>query len=89
VSPVDLQQPAAGDQQQALLPNGDTDDHGHGAPCSETIATALSQTNIFQFAPIDAGLYLMLIVISTIIATLFAWFTVEGMGFLPRHPDEK
>ena len=54
-----------------------------------TIATVLSQTNIFQFAPIDAGWYLMLIIISTIIATIFDWFAVKRMGFLPRHPDEE
>jgi magnesium transporter len=54
-----------------------------------TIATVLSQINMFQFAPIGAGWYLMLIIISTIIATIFAWFAVKSMGFIPRHPDEE
>jgi len=54
-----------------------------------TIATVLSQTNIFQFAPKDTGWYLTLIVASTVIATIFAWFAVKRMGFLPKYPDEE
>lgn len=54
-----------------------------------TIATVLSQTNIFQFAPTASVWYLTLILGSTILATIFAWFAVKRMGFLPKHPDEE
>lgn len=54
-----------------------------------TIATVLSQTNVFQFTPKDMGWYLALIVTSTVIATVFAWFAVKRMGFLPKYPDEE
>ncbi|MDQ1279513.1 MAG: hypothetical protein QG670_775 [Thermoproteota archaeon] len=52
-----------------------------------TIATMLSQTNIFQFSPADMGWYLALIFISTIIATLVVWIWVKKKGLLPKKEE--
>jgi magnesium transporter len=54
-----------------------------------TIATVMSQTNIFAFTPADMGWYLALLVGSTVVATIFAWWAVKKLGFLPKHPDEE
>ena len=54
-----------------------------------TIATVMSQTNIFMVTPADMWWYLSLIIGSTVIATIFAWWAVKRMGFLPKHPDEE
>ncbi len=53
-----------------------------------TIATVMSQTNIFNVTPADMWWYLTMIVGSTVVATIFAWWAVKRMGFLPKHPDE-
>lgn len=54
-----------------------------------TIATVMSQTNIFTFTSADVWWYLSLLIGSTVIATTFAWWAVKRMGFLPKHPDEE
>ncbi len=53
-----------------------------------TIATVMSQTNIFAFTPADLGWYLTLLVGSTIVATVFSWWAVKRVGLLPSRPDE-
>ena len=53
-----------------------------------TIATVMSQTNIFTFGPGDLWWYLTLLVGSTVIATIFSWWAVKRMGLLPERPDE-
>ncbi len=52
-----------------------------------TIATVMSQTNIFNVTPADMWWYLSLIIGSTVIATFFSWWAVQKMGFLPKNPD--
>jgi magnesium transporter len=54
-----------------------------------TIATVVSQTNIFTLTSVDLGWYLSLIVGSTVLATLFAWWWVKKIGFLPKSPDQE
>jgi len=51
-----------------------------------TIATALG-SSAFQLGPEDVGWYLTLLVISTIISTIIAWYVVYRMGLLPKKPD--
>ena len=53
-----------------------------------TIATVLSQTNVFRFTPADTGWYLALIVGSTILATSLAWWWVKAMGLMPKRGEE-
>lgn len=53
-----------------------------------TIATVMSQTNIFTFGPGDLWWYLTLLVVSTIVATIFSWWAVKRMRLLPERPDE-
>jgi magnesium transporter len=53
-----------------------------------TIATVMSQTNIFAFSPADMGWYLMLIFASTIVATILVWWWVKKKGLLPKIPEE-
>lgn len=53
-----------------------------------TIATVMSQTNIFVFSPADMGWYLALIVTSTIVATILVWLWVKRRGLLPRTLEE-
>ena len=60
---------------------------GAGFVVPNTIATMLSQTNIFQFSPADMGWYVALIVTSTIVATLIAWLWVKRMGLLPKKQE--
>ncbi len=52
-----------------------------------TIATVMSQTNIFIFSPADMGWYLALIVTSTILATLLVWLWVKKKGLLPKTEE--
>jgi len=53
-----------------------------------TIATVMSQTNIFLFSPADMGWYLSLILASTIVATILVWLWVKRRGLLPRTLEE-
>ena len=53
-----------------------------------TIATVMSQTNIFLLSPADMGWYLALILASTIIATIFVWSWVKRKGLLPKTQEE-
>jgi magnesium transporter len=53
-----------------------------------TIATVMSQTNIFVFSPADMGWYLALIVGSTIFTTMLVWFWVKKKGLLPKTAEE-
>jgi len=54
-----------------------------------TIATVMSQTNIFVFTPADMGWYLALIVGSTIFTTMLVWLWVKKKGLLPKTAEEK
>jgi membrane protein implicated in regulation of membrane protease activity len=60
---------------------------GAGFVVPNTIATMLSQTNIFLFSPADMGWYVTLIVASTIVAILVAWLWVKRMGLLPKKQE--
>lgn len=51
-----------------------------------TIATVASNS-AFVFTPADQGWYLSLIVVSTIVATLVAWWIVKRLGLLPKSPE--
>jgi len=53
-----------------------------------TIATVMSQTNIFVFSPADMGWYLTLIVASTILTTILVWLWVRRKGLLPKATEE-
>ncbi len=53
-----------------------------------TIATVMSQTNIFIFTPADMAWYLTLIVASTVAATLLVWLWVKKKGLLPKTAEE-
>jgi magnesium transporter len=53
-----------------------------------TIATVMSQTNIFTFGPADMGWYLTLILASTIITSILVWLWVKRKGLLPKIPEE-
>jgi magnesium transporter len=54
-----------------------------------TIATILSQTNIFLFTPNDTGWYLSLLIIVTLLATLVSWWWVKKIGLFPSNPEDK
>jgi magnesium transporter len=51
-----------------------------------TIATVMGNP-MFVFKPEDAGWYLSLIVVSTVVATVIAWLVVKRLGLLPKSPD--
>jgi magnesium transporter len=51
-----------------------------------TIATVAGNP-MFEFTPEDQPLYLSVIVISTIVSTIFAYWAVRRLGLLPSHPD--
>jgi magnesium transporter len=53
-----------------------------------TIATVMSQTNIFLFSPADMAWYLALILASTIVTTVLVWSWVKRKGLLPKIPEE-
>ena len=53
-----------------------------------TIATVMSQTNIFTLSPADMGWYLALILASTIAATMSVYLWVKRKGLLPKAPEE-
>ncbi len=53
-----------------------------------TIATVMSQTNIFTFGPGDLWWYLTMLAVSTVVATVLSWWAVKRMGLLPERPDE-
>jgi len=61
---------------------------GAGFVVPNTIATVMSQTNIFIFTPADMGWYLTLITASTVVATLLVWFWVKKKGLLPKTAEE-
>jgi magnesium transporter len=61
---------------------------GAGFFVPNTIATVMSQTNIFLFSPADMAWYLALILASTIVTTLLVWFWVKRKGLLPKIPEE-
>jgi magnesium transporter len=52
-----------------------------------TIATVMSQTNIFVLGPADMGWYLALILGSTIVTILFVWLWVKKKGLLPKTAE--
>jgi len=51
-----------------------------------TIAT-VAGNSMFGFTSKDVFPYLLLIIISTIGATIFSWFAVRWMGLLPKSPE--
>jgi len=51
-----------------------------------TIAT-IAGNSMFQFTPDDRPLYIAVLVISTIVATIVAWLAVKRLGLLPSKPD--
>jgi len=51
-----------------------------------TIATVVS-SGMFGFTSLDVIWYLPLLVISTVLATFFAWWAVKKMGFIPKSPE--
>ena len=53
-----------------------------------TIATVMSQTNIFLFSPADMGWYLALILTSTVVTTILVWLWVKRKGLLPKTSEE-
>ena len=53
-----------------------------------TIATVMSQTNIFVFSPADMGWYLALILASTIVTIIVVWLWVKRKGLLPKTTEE-
>jgi len=61
---------------------------GAGFIVPNTIATVLSQTTIFQFTPADMGWYIALILVSTIVTTMFVWSWVKSKNLLPRKQEE-
>jgi magnesium transporter len=52
-----------------------------------TIAT-VAGNQMFPFKEKDITMYIALLVGSTIIATLVAWWAVKKLGLLPKRPDE-
>jgi len=61
---------------------------GAGFVVPNTIATVVSQTNIFALTPADMGWYLTLIIGSTIVATLMVYLWVKSKGLLPEAAEE-
>ncbi|MFA5332963.1 MAG: CorA family divalent cation transporter [Candidatus Nanoarchaeia archaeon] len=53
-----------------------------------TIATILSQTNIFLFTPADTGWYLSFLIFITVVATFISWWWVKKIGLLPNNPEQ-
>jgi magnesium transporter len=53
-----------------------------------TIATVMSQTNIFLFGPADMGWYLALILASTVVTTVLVWLWVKKKGLLPKTTEK-
>ena len=54
-----------------------------------TIATVLSQTNIFLFGPEATGWYITLIVTSTIFTSVLVWLLLRRKGLLPKIEEEQ
>ncbi len=54
-----------------------------------TIATVVSQTNVFTFGPDGMWWYLALIIGSTIVATFLSWWWVRRMGLMPTKGKEE
>jgi magnesium transporter len=61
---------------------------GAGFFVPNTIATVLSQTNIFLFSPNDTTWYISLILASTIITTGIVYWWVKRVGLLPNISDD-
>jgi len=51
-----------------------------------TIATVFGN-GMFQFSETEIPWYLATIVISTIVATVIAWWAVKRVGLLPSRPE--
>lgn len=51
-----------------------------------TIATVASGP-FFNFTPKDEGLYLLVLIVSTVMSTIVAWLVVRKMGLLPRKRE--
>ncbi len=61
---------------------------GAGFVVPNTIATVMSQTNIFVFSPKDMTWYLSLIVTSTAITLYLVYWWVRRIGLLPKISEE-
>lgn len=57
---------------------------GAGFFVPNTIATVLSQTNIFLFSPADSTWYIALILLSTVVTTAVVYLWVKKVGLLPN-----
>ncbi|MFH2105732.1 MAG: CorA family divalent cation transporter [Candidatus Micrarchaeota archaeon] len=53
-----------------------------------TLATALS-SSVFALTPVDRDWYIELLLVSTIVSTLLAFWWVKRNGLLPRKPHEE
>ena len=62
---------------------------GAGFFVPNTIATVLSQTNIFLFSPNDTTWYIALILASTVITTVLVYWWVRRIGLLPNISDDE
>ena len=62
---------------------------GAGFVVPNTIATMLSQTNIFQFSPADMGWYIALILTSTIVTTIVVWLWLKSKNLLPKKQENE
>jgi len=51
-----------------------------------TIAT-VAGNQMFPFTQNDIGLYLAVLILSTALATIVAWWAVKKLGYLPERPD--
>ena len=61
---------------------------GAGFIVPNTIATVVSQTNIFTFGPRDMPWYLALILTSTVITLALVYWWVKRIGLLPNISDD-
>jgi magnesium transporter len=62
---------------------------GAGFFVPNTIATVLSQTNIFLFSPSDSTWYISLILLSTVVTTGVVYWWVRRVGLLPNMSDDE
>jgi magnesium transporter len=61
---------------------------GAGFVVPNTIATVMSQTNIFVFSPKDMTWYLALIVTSTAVTLVLVYIWIKRIGLLPSIDDD-
>ena len=52
-----------------------------------TIAT-IASNQMFPFTQMDIPMYLIILIGSTLVATIFSWWAVKKLGLLPKRPDE-